>query len=461
MLDDRSLNSSKYQLIARVRRVVRDFVTLAKRSAQVVRQEGTVMFLRKAFFLIRTHDYRPVEPPPSIGDLLSELSENAMRVPAPAAEQIQERKFGVNLSGYLTGQFGLAASSRAFANALELVKVPYALNNVVAKYHGEKRKFPLPFSQDNPYAINLIHVNVDQLNYFFQSKRLSYFEGRYNVGIWYWELSKFPHQWLSAFKLYNEIWTTSSFTSECLFKISPIPIVRMRYPLQIDTTLIDKRARKKFGLEKDACVFLFIFDFGSIIERKNPLSLLKAFRMAFGRNDKALLVLNCINSWADRAAAAKLQRQSSDLKVKIVNKHLSERDYLSLMAACDCYVSLHRSEGLGLPCAEAMYLEKPVIATAYGGNIDFMNVNNSLLVKYDLVELGRDYGPYEKGSWWAEPNVEHAAERLRWVYDNMSEAREIGKRASRDTKQYMDPVLASREIKMRLEQIYQRLAGPS
>jgi len=92
---------------------------------------------------------------------------------------------------------------------------------------------------------------------------------------------------LPAFELYNEVWTTSSFTTESLSKISPVPIMKVTYPLWIDTTLIDKQARKRFGLGKDVCVFLFMFDFDSLLERKNPYSLLNAFRMAFDRKDKA------------------------------------------------------------------------------------------------------------------------------------------------------------------------------
>ena len=60
----------------------------------------------------------------------------------------------------------------------------------------------------------------------------------------------------------------------------------------------------------------------------------------------------------------------------------------ALIAACDCYVSLHRSEGFGLTLAEAMALGKPVIATGYSANLDFMNVSNSLLVRYELVRAG-------------------------------------------------------------------------
>ena len=65
-----------------------------------------------------------------------------------------------------------------------------------------------------------------------------------------------------------------------------------------------------------------------------------------------------------------------------------------LMAGADAYISLHRAEGTGLTLSDAMAHGKPVIATGWSGNTDFMNVANSYPVDYELVRLERDIGPY-------------------------------------------------------------------
>ena len=65
-----------------------------------------------------------------------------------------------------------------------------------------------------------------------------------------------------------------------------------------------------------------------------------------------------------------------------------------MIAACDCYVSLHRSEGFGLTVAEAMLLGKPVIATRYGGTLEFMNDDNAYLVDWEPTEVGEGAYPY-------------------------------------------------------------------
>ena len=102
------------------------------------------------------------------------------------------------------------------------------------------------------------------------------------------------------------------------------------------------------------------------------------------------------------------------------------------MAACDCYVSLHRAEGFGLTMAEAMAIGKPVIATGYSGNVDFMSGENSYLVDYALGRVGPDCEIYPPEGEWAEPSIEHAAELMRRVRDEPAEAAAKGGRARAD-----------------------------
>jgi hypothetical protein len=112
-------------------------------------------------------------------------------------------------------------------------------------------------------------------------------------------------------------------------------------------------------------------------------------------------------------------------------------------------------EGFGLTIAEAMFYEKPVIATAYSGNTDFMNVNNSFPVKYSLTSLTEDYAHYKKGNIWAEPDVDHAAYLMQYVFNNDEEAKQIGKKASEQIKLLLNPKIIGQKIKNRLQYITQ------
>ena len=259
-------------------------------------------------------------------------------------------------------------------------------------------------------------------------------------------------RWHSSFDYYDEIWVPTDFTRQAIAAVSPIPVRKITFPL--DVGAYDAAAdRRRFNLPEKACVFLFTFDFFSTVERKNPAAVIAAFRLAFRQNDDALLVLKSINADQHRDARESLGKLAQNANILFMDAHVAAEEMNALFASADCYVSLHRSEGLGLGMAHAMSQRKPVIGTNYSGNLDFMNSDNSLLVNYTMTELGHDSGPYEQGTRWAEPDVEHAANLMRWVYENRIEARALGERAAQSIRATLDPTITSAEITARLYQL--------
>jgi glycosyltransferase involved in cell wall biosynthesis len=81
----------------------------------------------------------------------------------------------------------------------------------------------------------------------------------------------------------------------------------------------------------------------------------------------------------------------------------------ALLAAADCLVSLHRGEGLGLQLAAAMWLETPVVASRYSGNLDFMSDETAALVDVTSIAVERGEGAYPDGFRWADADVAQAA----------------------------------------------------
>ena len=100
--------------------------------------------------------------------------------------------------------------------------------------------------------------------------------------------------------------------------------------------------------------------------------------------------------------------------------------------------------------AEAMAMEKPVIATAWSGNLDFMTINNSFLVEYQLVSLEQSFGPYHRGQIWARPDVNHAAALMRQVYEQPELAKAKAARGARDVRACHSPTAVGRIIQERL-----------
>lgn len=373
-------------------------------------------------------------------------------LPAVGAGDVRSRNgllgpFGVNAAGYFKAATGTGEAARSAVRLLRAAAIPCVLNNVIgpgSTFEDADREF----TDENPYAINLIYVNPDQAANFAWDKGEVYFRGHYNIGVWNWELPDFPREWLQRFRYYDEIWVASDFVAGALSRVSPVPILKMPYAIDPQPARRHNVELSHFGLSTDGFLFLFVFDFHSIFERKNPLGLIEAFRRAFGGDRDAALVIK--SSHADDGALRKMRDAAQGANVKIVNAPLSREKMNALYSLCDCYVSLHRSEGFGLTPAEAMCMAKPVIATAYGGNTDFMTSDNSYLVKYQLVEIDRDYGPYRRGWLWAEPDLDHAARLMRHVYENRREARSVGRKARQDIVRLLHPNIVGDLVKQRL-----------
>jgi len=169
-----------------------------------------------------------------------------------------------------------------------------------------------------------------------------------------------------------------------------------------------------------------------------------------------MLVLKCINGETRRPLFAELQQACQGRSdIVIMNKYLDSDKSAALMALCDCYVSLHRSEGLGLTIAEAMSLGKPVIATAYSGNLDFMTPETSFMVPWTKVKVGSGAEAYDPRASWAEPDTDVAAEMMRQVYLNPAEARNIGLAARKDVHERFTMKVCGTRMKNRLSEIWE------
>jgi len=138
--------------------------------------------------------------------------------------------------------------------------------------------------------------------------------------------------------------------------------------------------RKKYGLKKDDYVFIFSFDFCSSFERKNPFGVLEAFLSVFSGKEDVKLIIKTSHKGSFKDKADKIENfiriNQLEKNIIIVDDILTKDELMTLFNSVDCYVSLHRGEGLGLGMLESMSLGKPVVGTRYGGNLEFMNEEN-------------------------------------------------------------------------------------
>lgn len=361
------------------------------------------------------------------------------------------RKLGVNVAGYFRSELGVGEAARQVITALDAERIPVAPAGVVAPRSRQGHEFASFGAFDPPFPINLICVNADVLPTFAKDVGREFFENRYSIGMWWWEVNEFPDRWRSSFEHLDEIWVGSQHIADALSPVSPIPVTKITVPVSMPQT--GHFERPELGLPEDF-VFLFVFDYNSVFERKNPMATIEAFKAAFPTGSGASLVLKSINHEYHSAEHEQLRMAATEHPdIHVIDRYVSVKEKNAMIASCDCYVSLHRSEGFGLTLAEAMYLGKPVIATAYSGNLDYMTPENSYLVDYTLKPIGENAGPYPATGQWADPDIEQAAGLMSRVFDNPEAARQRAARGAAEIRHTHSPQAAGRTVAKRLRWI--------
>ena len=371
---------------------------------------------------------------------------------------------GINVVGYLSSSRGVGEAARQILAALEQGGVPTVEIDTPADPGAIPGALEGLKDSDYPYDTNLICVNADMLPAVAAGLGSRFFDYRHSIGLWFWEVTSFPEQWQPSFDHLDEVWVASEHIAAALRPLSTVPVRTIRVP--VTPTEPEQLTRAEMGLPEGFC-FLFVFDYRSVFKRKNPLGIVAAFRQAFPPGAGPSLVLKsvCGDEFPEQRealAAAVADRP----EIHLIEEKLPVEVKDAMIASCDCYVSLHRSEGLGLTMAEAMYFGRPVIATAYSGNLDFMTGDNSCLVPYETAAIGDDAPPYPAHGEWAEPDLEYAARMMQKLYEDPQLAAKLGRRGAADIRR-THSLAASCELmeaavaEVRRERLIERLLHPS
>lgn len=365
---------------------------------------------------------------------------------------------GVQVVGFATSELGLGEDARTTALSLVASQILVGVQNLD---HGGA----LPAADDRVKGLLSTDVRFDKVifnlpaseSYKYSLKKSSNCAA-YRIGYWPWELEKFPRSLKFAFDVVDEVWAPSKFVYDSLISCSNRPIIHM--PLAVDIPWSITSKRNVFSLEPNKFYFMFMFDAFSYIHRKNPYAVIEAFRKAFPKEHDVGLVIKAMNGKGDDPLFSKLNDMlREDARLKLINKVLDRVGVLELMASCDAFVSLHRSEGFGRCIAEAMLLGRPVVVTGYSGNMDFTTNENSYLVSYDLITVKDGQYPYSSGARWADPNTDDAADKMRLIYENKEQAEQRGRLGQRTIVEGHSLTVCGARYARRLEQIEKIMNG--
>jgi len=382
---------------------------------------------------------------------------------APYAPEYARRhaRLGLNIVGFLAADLGIGESARCMVRAADAAGIPAAL--VPLKLNCKNRlgdqSYATRFQDDNPHDVNIVHVDPPAARDVDHHHGADFRAGKYNIAYFAWELPEYPDAWAAAFDYFDEVWCPSDFTTAAIAMKSPVPVLTMPHAIAFarpEGSVAQLRAR--FGLPADRYLFLTLFDLNSYAARKNPGAAIEAFRSAAQASGAlaqgAGLVLKVQNVAGNEPDFAALQASVRDLPGTIlITDTLPRADVYALEAACDCFVSLHRSEGFGLAIAEAMYLGRPAISTNWSAPAEFLTAENGCPVRARPVVLDRNHGPYARGGTWAEPDTVHAAEWMQRLFTDRALGLRLGRAAQETMTTKFSPAVIGARYRRRLESI--------
>jgi glycosyltransferase involved in cell wall biosynthesis len=372
----------------------------------------------------------------------------------------------ITLVGNPFEAIGRSEHLRTIWRALQAASVPASIYDVYGLVPENAVTTEMGHCQVSEIAdgIRIFHLNGDEIQ--SSLRRIEELQAGllprgYNIVAPAWELPQYPDVWARELDRFDEIWAPTAFVEEALRRAASIPVFRLRNACEPHvSTLLGK---PYFGIPPDSFAILYLFDLRSYTSRKNPWSTIEAFRRLIAARPafKVHLVLKLNYSASDPHVVVELENLISHFRdyVTVIDATLSNNETKNLVRCCDCFLSLHRSEGFGRGPAEAMFFGKPVVATGWSGNMEYMREGVAFPVRYSLQAVKEGEYPHFENQVWADPDVSHAVEVLIRIIDNPKLARAVGRRARSHMRRNFSDVVLGATYRRRLEAIAKECAS--
>ncbi len=335
---------------------------------------------------------------------------------------------GVNIVGYHHISSGLGSCARELSTSLQAAGIPVVeIDNDLSSSPRRRPARPVP---SELYDTTIAVVTAFEFAHFVYRFPQLVGPGKRMIACWLWELEEIPQQHIDAAQHVDEVWATTNFVRDAYDAVIGDRVQVRLAPFPLETPTPPEHAAAAWrGEWGDDIVFVVSFDYLSIVERKNPLGAIAAFRSAFRDSDVPVrLIVKSINGHHRPEDVARVRAAAGDdHRIDLLDEHLDDDRHHGMLAAADVLVSLHRSEGYGLHPAIAMWLGTPAIATRYSGVVDFMDDDVAAMVDYELVPVTNGQGIYPETAVWADPDLADAAQHMRRLAGDAALRRSLGK----------------------------------
>jgi glycosyltransferase involved in cell wall biosynthesis len=248
----------------------------------------------------------------------------------------------------------------------------------------------------------------------------------------FWETDRIPSKMVAQFADADEIWVGSSFNVAALtrwgirrdkIKTVPAAVAVERYGSHVQP--LPWADARRF-------TFLACFD---VSLRKGWDLLFRAFFKEFKPSENARMALNVhssldigrdelvrhIEGWAKTFAGSAWVAENNEWRspeppLLCIGEDLHADAMAQFYRSGDVYVMPSRGEGWGIPAMEAMASGLPVIATAWGGQMDYMDDETALLVSCNPAPVSANAcreSAHFAGQMWVEPNLADLQKQMR------------------------------------------------
>lgn len=327
--------------------------------------------------------------------------------------------------------------------------------------------FAHPPKESGIYVCHYIPVSIKGLDFYRLFRQLNPVM-KYYVGYTTFETDSIPNTWVDSCNQMDEIWVPSTFNQKTFSKAGVNPEKFFVIPHGVNPSLFNFENVKPIIYGKPAgFTFLSIFEFTN---RKGWDVLIRAYLEEFKPSEDVRLIVKT------HRGAAVLKKDKGSVKdilnnyissigfdtentppIVIVEEAIPLEQMPSFYRMANAFILPTRGEGWGIPLAEAMLMGLPTIATRWGGQLDFMNDDNSYLINTEgLVPVGQEQirdNPFYTGHNWAEPSVKHTRQLMRFVFENRQKAINTGNKAREDILSNWTHIHAAERISKRISAI--------
>lgn len=349
---------------------------------------------------------------------------------------------GIKYTSPMLDNSGYAQASRGNIMALHKLGVPLTLNPIsfegIRPDLGETgRVIESMVNKDINYNINIIHTTPE----FWEKHKQP---GKINIGYTIWETTLLHPKWKDYINDNVDAVMVGCEWNVEVFRNSGVTVPIFVVPHGISTKAFDNiEPFEVQGVDEDAYIFYSVFQW---TERKHPLSMIKGYWHAFQNNENVALVLKTYRSDYSDGEKEAIRTTLKRLKkvtpmdnyppIYLIPHMLTDDEILGLHAKGDCYVSMDRGEGFGLSPFTAGACGNPIIVTGFGGSTEYAKPSNSYLIDYVLTPVfGMPWSPWYRGDQlWAEPDVKHGADIMKYVFEHQDEAVQRGQIMKEDIR---------------------------